>query len=187
MMPLLDKLLPLKKSSLRESVENLVSSVRTADNDRWARDRARGSISEHGSLSPILLSIPHYYDIILRPITSIICIIFFISARKEEGLSFLKKARDTFTYHPGNKIKMIIASSEELIMRSQLKIRNYLRGIDDSLTYYTLRLFCSICLFPSTAVLPTRHQSDRASSHSSEMSWEFLSWFSSVYANFYAI
>lgn len=34
MMPLLDKLLPLKKSSLRESVENLVSGARTAENDR---------------------------------------------------------------------------------------------------------------------------------------------------------
>ncbi|KAM0726104.1 Folliculin-interacting protein 2 [Formica fusca] len=34
MMPLLDKLLPLKKSSLRGSVESLVSSARTAENDR---------------------------------------------------------------------------------------------------------------------------------------------------------
>ncbi|KAL6423569.1 hypothetical protein ACFW04_010245 [Cataglyphis niger] len=33
-MPLLDKLLPLKKSNLRESVESLVSSARTAENDR---------------------------------------------------------------------------------------------------------------------------------------------------------
>lgn len=34
MMPLLDKLLPSRKSSLRESVESLVSSARTAENDR---------------------------------------------------------------------------------------------------------------------------------------------------------
>lgn len=61
---------------------------------------------------------------------------FYISARKVEF--FFKKARDTFTYHPSNKIKMIITSSEELIMKSQLKTWNYLREIDDYLTCYTL-------------------------------------------------
>lgn len=34
MMPLLDKLLPTKKSSPCESAENLVSSARTTKNDR---------------------------------------------------------------------------------------------------------------------------------------------------------
>lgn len=55
--------------------------------------------------------------------------------------------RDTLTYHPGDKIKMIIASSEELIMKSQLKTRNYLREIDDYLIYihcdYFVPLTCS--------------------------------------------
>lgn len=76
-------------------------------------------------------------------IASIICILSFcISARKEERSNLKKKkkksARDTFTYCPGNKIKLIIASSEELIIKGRLKIRNYLREIDDSLTYSTL-------------------------------------------------